>query len=246
MIKIYEVMAIERGIPLFFSRHIKRFRQSIKSHLDISETELRNKVLGLLKPELTDTHIYNIQITYNVDINNFYITLKPSRKPTDEEYKAGGRLELYHGERHNPLIKQENPALKHKTEEFCKKKNLYDVLLVNHYNYITEGSRSNFLLIKDDKIFTSHIGDALNGITREVIFEICKQKNIEVIETDITKELLKSANSLIITGTSPEIFPIISCGDITFKRANSVIDTLQKEFKKYKEMDLNEYMELFR
>lgn len=246
MIKIYEVMAVENSLPLFFFEHIKRFKISISRYRDNSVEELVEIATSLIKPILHNSTGLNLKLTYCKELDKFSVEKRKPRRPTVENYTSGAKTGLYQGERENPLIKQENTSFRKKTEEICMEKGFYDLLLINKQGNITEGTRTNFLLIngKGD-IITSPIGDALNGITRSIIFDICKSRNIKIIEKDITENILKNATSLIITGTSPGILPIISCDSIKFSVENSVIKTLQYEFRKRVEKDRYITEELF-
>lgn len=245
MIKIYEVIAIECGLPLFFERHIKRFELSLKEYTDISYTKLLSLSIELVQPVLYDCKGYNLKLIYCVEKKQYSVEKVISRKPSKELYLSGAQIGIFPGERDHPLIKRENLPFKKRTEEYCIKNNLYDVLLISH-GLIPEGSRSNFLLITDkDQVITSPIGDALNGITRDVIFEICREKNIPVLEKKITLDVIKNSVSLIITGTSPELLPIIKCDDIIFKINTSIINQLQTEFKCMKKRDIERARELF-
>lgn len=246
MVKIYEVIAIENSMPLFFLKHIERLKSSITQFKQYSSKELIDVVVTLIKPIIKKSDGQNIKITYCSEKDSFTAEEKKPRKPSIDEYKYGAKTEIFRGERVNPLIKQENISFREITEKICIKHNCYDLLLMNNRGYITEGSRSNFLLIdRKNNIVTSPIGDALNGITRSVIFDICKSEGFPILERDITEESLKSSQSLIITGTSPEILPIISCGSNNFSVDNKIIETLKNKFEKRKELDKKVAKELF-
>ena len=235
MIKIYEVMAVEHNLPLFFFDHITRFRDSLNEYKHFSVSELSYTVKNLMIPFITEMGKFNLKVTYSVTDDTFSITKSLPRKPPNENYITGCKVGLFNGERKNPLIKQENSELRDVTESICKENNFYDLLLINKNGMITEGSRSNFLLIdKDNRIITSPIGEALNGITRKVIFNICREQGLVVLEKEISRSDLMSGQSLIITGTSPEILPVANCETKTFNVANSIISLLQTEFKKKK------------
>lgn len=234
MIKIYEVMAIHKGIPLFLLEHIDRFHNSIKQYKDIDKQNLLNIFLQLIKDEDLIETGFNIKIAYSED---FSITKIKSRKPSNDSYIQGVKCELFNGERDTPLVKKENTKLQSITSDICSKNGLYDVLLVNHLEEITEGSRSNFLIIIGNTLITSPKGDALEGVTRKKVFEICREQKLQIIERKIHIDDLEKADSLIITGTSPEILPVKSCGRYNFKVRSPILDLLIKEFKIKKDKD---------
>lgn len=246
MINIYEVISKENDYPLFFKEHIERFHLSIKKYYSITWDNLWYITINLTSQELKKCKKGNLKLIFDLEKRDISIKTIKSRKPNQKLYTTGAKIGIFDAERGDPLIKQENKILSRSTDSYCKKHNLYDVLLSNKDKHITEGSRSNFLIInKKGQIVTSRIGDALNGITRDKIFYICRKHNIEIIEEDITYNTLKKSTSLIITGTSPEILPIIECGDICFDIDNSVIKLLKNEFEKLKSEDLKIAKELF-
>lgn len=238
MIKIYEVMAVENGYPLFFIQHIKRLYGSINQYKLYTIEELIRICIALISPLLPEADGFNLKIIYNLDSDAFTIEQIQSRKPNKEAYFKGASIGIWENERKNPLIKSENILQRDESNRICKKNGLFDLLLKNSSGEITEGSRSNFLLIdKKDNIITSPLGVALNGVTREVIFDICRENEINIVEQIITEETLKSVKSLIITGTSPGILPIINCEDINFTVSNKIILLLIKEFELKKLLD---------
>lgn len=247
MIKIYEVMAIEKGYPLFFLEHIKRLYQSIHSYKAFTIDELLSTSISLIKPELDKACGKNISLIYSVEKEVFSVLIKESKRPDNSTYETGASVGILKSERQKPLIKRENLSQRRLSEEICKTNGYYDLLLENRHGQITEGSRSNFLCIDYmNNIITSPIGTALSGITRETVFDICREQNIPVIEREITLESLKSIKSLIITGTSPGILPIATCNNYTFSVKNSVLELLNREYNRRKQKDYYITREFFK
>lgn len=247
MNKIYEVMAIENSYPLFFLEHIKRLHGSINSLRPYDMEKLIQVTVDLIKPELQKNLKGNIKLTYDGERDLFSIEIKKSAKPEMSQYESGAVVGILKAERNNPLIKMENSDQRKISDEICLKSGYYDLLLENRHGEITEGSKSNFLCIdKNGNILSSPRGAALNGVTREIIFDICREKGIKVIQQKITAHTLKAVDSLIITGTSPGILPVKKCELIKFSVKNSVIDILQTEFKNRKLKDMNITEEFFK
>jgi len=75
---------------------------------------------------------------------------------------------------------------------------------------ITEGTHTNFFGVKDGKVYTAPLsGFILPGVTREVVLDICKQRNIPVAEEPINQNELKDYGEFMITGTISEVTPVI-------------------------------------
>ena len=89
-----------------------------------------------------------------------------------------------------------------------------EALLLNQQGYIAEGSGQNIFIIKDEKIYTNGINASiLMGITRSSIIQICKNLDYLVEITDLTEEMLLSADEAFFTGSATEVTPISSVND---------------------------------
>jgi D-alanine transaminase len=74
---------------------------------------------------------------------------------------------------------------------------------------VTEGAASNIFVVKGDRLFTPPKGPfILPGITRDLIVEIARTKNIVCDELPIKAEMLQSADEVWLTSSTKEILPI--------------------------------------
>jgi len=94
-----------------------------------------------------------------------------------------------------------------------------EAMLLDNEGYVAEGSGENIFLVKDDVIYTPDLTSALNGITRNTIFTMCKELGIEIKEKRITRDEVYIADEAFFTGTAAEVTPIrevdnrtIGCG----------------------------------
>jgi len=75
---------------------------------------------------------------------------------------------------------------------------------------ITEGSRTNFFAVKNNTVFTAPLSNLiLDGITRKVVLELCKELEINYREEFIKADDLKTYNEFFITSTAKEITPVV-------------------------------------
>jgi len=88
-----------------------------------------------------------------------------------------------------------------------------EALLLDAKGYISEGVGENFFIIKDNVIYTPHLGTILAGITRETIFKLAKRAGIKVVEADIKPAEAYAAGEAFFTGTAAEVTPIRSIDD---------------------------------
>jgi branched-chain amino acid aminotransferase len=76
---------------------------------------------------------------------------------------------------------------------------------------LSEGAGENLFLVFNGELHTTPISAALlNGITRNTIITLARDKGITVIERDIPREYLYLCDELFMCGTAAEITPIRS------------------------------------
>jgi D-alanine transaminase len=81
---------------------------------------------------------------------------------------------------------------------------------------ITEGSHSSFLAVKDGTVYTHPDSNLiLPGITKKVVFEICRENKIKVIEEGIPASELATMHEMMIVGTGSEVTPVVKMNDMT-------------------------------
>jgi len=224
---VYEVIRVSSGVPLFLEEHLNRLRKSIELlgfKYSFSFEDLRNKIHDIIK--INDNPQLNIKLIVNhleAIAPMLFMFFIPSQYPSAEAYRDGVTACTYRAERHNPNAKVVANKLREEINRAIELKNTYEAILINSNNEITEGSRSNVFLVKDNAVYTAPAKDVLVGITRSRIIDICNSLGIKVIEATIPFEFLKGADGLFITGTSPKVLPVSSVDSISFASADSVI-----------------------
>jgi len=83
-----------------------------------------------------------------------------------------------------------------------------EALLLDTQGFVTEGTGENFFLIKNGSLITPSLNSALEGITRDTIITIAKDLGITVIEKNITRDEVYTADEAFFTGTAAEVTPI--------------------------------------
>ncbi len=83
-----------------------------------------------------------------------------------------------------------------------------EAMLLDNEGYVTEGSGENIFLIRDGVIYTPDLTSALDGITRNTIFQFAEELGIEVREKRITRDEVYIADDAFFTGTAAEVTPI--------------------------------------
>ena len=85
-----------------------------------------------------------------------------------------------------------------------------EAIMLNDQGYVAECTGDNIFMLKDGIIYTPKIASgSLKGITREVVIDIAKELEIELIETEMTRYDTWIADEMFLTGTAAELIPIV-------------------------------------
>ena len=209
---VYEVIRVIEGVPIFWEAHLDRMKKSVsllgydfpfESHIIYAQ------LLKLI--EINQVLNYNIKVVLNQlgeKQPHLYIFFITSRYPSKEELKQGVPVISYQAERKNPHAKVIATDFRAPIIKAIKEANAYEALLVNPQGEITEGSRSNFFLVKQGHFYTAPSSKVLEGVTRKCVLSLLKRLGYPCTEQPITKEFLQSAEGIFITGTSPGVLPV--------------------------------------
>ncbi len=102
---------------------------------------------------------------------------------------------------------------KHKAEA----KGCSDALFMDYRGYVAEATGANIFFVKDGEVHTPTPDCFLNGITRQTVIGMLKDKGINVIERHIMPEELADFEQCWLTGTAAEVTPVGQIGDYTFE-----------------------------
>ena len=118
-----------------------------------------------------------------------------------------------------------------------------EAILLDTNGFVAEGSGQNIFIIKDGSLLTPELTCCLNGITRRSVIEIAKDKGIKVLERQITRDELYTADEIFFSGTAVEITPIRSVdkvvigsgrrGDLTTAIQETYLAAVRGEAKEY-------------
>jgi len=91
-----------------------------------------------------------------------------------------------------------------------------DALMFDYRGYVAEATGANIFFTKDGKVHTPTPDCFLNGLTRQTVIDLLKQKDVEVIERHIMPDELESFEQCWLTGTAAEVTPVGKIGDYSF------------------------------
>lgn len=91
-------------------------------------------------------------------------------------------------------------------------RNGYDTcIFLNEFGKVSEGPGSCFFMVKDGKIVTPQLTDAvLESITRDTIIQLAIHMGIEVVERTIDRTELYTCDEAFLCGSAMEVTPLLS------------------------------------
>jgi branched-chain amino acid aminotransferase len=102
----------------------------------------------------------------------------------------------------------------------AEKEGFTDAMMLDWRGYIAESTGSNVFFVKDGVIHTPVADCFLNGITRQSVIRLAREKGVEVVERHIRPEELAEFSECFVTGTAAEVTPVASIGDYSFRPGN--------------------------
>jgi branched-chain amino acid aminotransferase len=83
-------------------------------------------------------------------------------------------------------------------------------LMLNEQGYVAECTGDNVFIVKKGEVLTPPVSDgSLDGITRQVIFDLCAELGITIREVSMTRYDIYTAEESFLTGTAAETIPMV-------------------------------------
>ena len=92
-----------------------------------------------------------------------------------------------------------------------------DALFMDYRGYVAEATGANIFFVKDGEVHTPLADCFLNGLTRQTVIGMLKEKGLIVHERHIMPEELEGFEQCWLTGTAAEVTPVGQIGDYTFE-----------------------------
>jgi branched-chain amino acid aminotransferase len=115
---------------------------------------------------------------------------------------------------------------KHKAEQ----EGYDDALMLDWRGQVAEATGANVFFVMGDEIHTPKPDCFLDGITRQTVIGLAKNRQMKVIERAIMPEEMAKASECFLTGTAAEVTPVGEIGPYKFK-PGKVCATLIADFE---------------
>ena len=92
-----------------------------------------------------------------------------------------------------------------------------DALMMDYRGYVAEATGANVFFVKDGAVHTPDPDCFLNGITRQTVIGLLRDRGVEVIERHIQPEEMEGFEQCFLTGTAAEVTPVAEIGPYRFE-----------------------------
>jgi branched-chain amino acid aminotransferase len=92
-----------------------------------------------------------------------------------------------------------------------------DAMMMDYRGYVAEATGANIFFVKDGEVHTPMADCFLNGLTRQTVIGMLKDRQIKVHERHILPGELESFQQCWLTGTAAEVTPVGQIGDFNFE-----------------------------
>ena len=221
---VYEVTAVIGGKLVDWHEHFARLIRSL-DHLnlfnDFQEADFHQIQKKLIKENKLEEGLCYVQVTRGVTERDFNFA-KKSLLPTviiftqeksilnNPASKLGIKVITVPDDRWRRRdIKTTQLLAQSLAKTHAFHKGVDDSLLIQG-GFINEGSSSNVFIIKNERIVTPSLSNAiLGGITRSSVIKFCQLNNIEIEEQKINIDDLMNAQEVFLTSSTGFVLPVI-------------------------------------
>jgi branched-chain amino acid aminotransferase len=92
-----------------------------------------------------------------------------------------------------------------------------DAMMLDYRGYVAEATGANIFFVKDGEVHTPLPDCFLNGLTRQTVIGLLKDRQIKVHERHILPAELEDFEQCWLTGTAAEVTPVGRIGDYSFE-----------------------------
>jgi len=228
---LFETMRAYHGTIFLLERHLKRLLDSaavIGLSSELADIDLDKACMETLKANgLQDARLRLTASRGEVDSfpgasnsgTPTVLVTATSYSPLSEEiYSKGFRAGVSSLRRYSqsPLsrLKSANYLLSVLAKMEAEAAGLDESLLLNEYDFITEGSISNVFFVSHTGLVTPPLESGiLPGVTREVVMELAHLLGINITEAEVRLEDLGQFDEAFLTNSVMELMPLVEARD---------------------------------
>jgi branched-chain amino acid aminotransferase len=255
---IFEGIRAYNGRVFKLGEHLDRLYEGAKTialEIPVSKEEMQEIVLETLRRnELRDAYI-RLVVTRGVGD----LGLDPRKCPKAFVFCIAASITLYPEELYEKGLSVITVATRRNIPTACIPRvkslnymnNIYakieaarsgvpEAIMLNQEGYVTEATGDNIFLVKKGVLITPalHVG-LLEGVTRNAVMDLARERNIPVEERVFTLYDVYTADEVFLTGTAAELIPTVEVDGrkIGDGRPGAIFKELLVDFRELTKVD---------
>jgi branched-chain amino acid aminotransferase len=225
---VYETVRTYGGRVFLLGRHLERLRESARAldiALDVTDEEIEARVQETLVAAGNAESSIRIVVSAGVGPIDYragsasrptvVVIVRPLPEYPVSLYREGARAVIVPMMRAtrgglDPRIKSSNLLTNVLALREAQRQKAYEALMLNPEGDIAEGSMSNVFIVARGSILTPPLSAGLlEGITRELVIEVARERGYSVEERAFKPHELLAADEVFITASARQIVPIV-------------------------------------
>ncbi len=225
---VFEGIRTYNGRVFMLDEHIHRLYRSahaIAMNIKMSKRSMAGAVVETCKANKAMNGYVRLLVTRGVGT----LGLNPYLCRREQVIIIAGNIQLYPRELYERGLKVVTAGvIRNHTESICpaiKSLNylnnilakieainagVVEAIMLNPQGYVAEASGDNVFIIRGNELATTPVSaGALEGVTRDVVMDIARQRGFGVRECNLTRYDLYNADEMLLTGTAAEIISVV-------------------------------------
>ena len=227
---VYEVTRAFGGVPFALDEHLDRLERSAAGLLMRTppRAAIKKAVLDTLAAAQLDDAYVRIVVTRGAgeialdpaaaDEPRLIVIARPPKPPPPEAYRDGVEVAIVGRTRYAPGVPTSTVDPQVKSGNYlgsvmavaeARKRGAYEAILCDNVGRLTEGSSSNFFLVRGHWVSTPPLSvGLLEGITRRKVLEILAAEKVRCAEQPLWPIDLHRADEAFLTSSVRGVVPI--------------------------------------
>jgi len=225
---VWEGLRVHRGRIAFLDRHLDRLYAGAKAIcLDIALS--REALTDRLYQTLAANHMIDgchirLMVTRGLRSTPYQdprvvvsaatvVIIAEHKQPTPETATRGLRLFTVHVRRGDPAV--QDPKLNSHSKLNCitaciqaTQAGADEALMLDPHGFVATCNSTHFFIVRRGEVWTSSGDYCLDGITRAVVLEICREHGITARERNFSLTDVYGAEEAFVTGTFAGVAPV--------------------------------------
>ena len=217
---LFETLLVKQGEAELITPHLKRLRAGARvlgMRVPLADADLRKVITKLIVKNKMKTGMLRITLTPET----LLLTTRPIPKRP-----ATAAVTCVPMERVLPQLKTLNYLPSVFAQRVATAGGFDEALLVNRDGFVTEGARTNLFWTRRGRLYTSPLGDALAGVTRDRVMQLAKKCIIACTEKKVRPADLAKADELFLTNAPMGIWPIVR-----FEKKKLAVGTITQQLQ---------------